>query len=319
MSMIKREVTAGVARLKLWNLKVFFRFVFFVLLILAGTLLYSQIKDTDWEMVGRFMQEISVFAFVLTLALVMMNYLAFIGYDLLARRYTSHALSVNTTMAISFVCYAFNFNLGAAIGSAGLKFKLYAERGISPAVVGRIISFCIVTHWLGFCLLAGTVFLLWGMDFSAVLLRQEWWLRPLSAVFIFVPALYIVLCFCMQKYTFSFFSHAIVFPASSTALLQVILASVNWVMTSAVLYVIFQCKIDPFHMAQVFLVSSIAASMVHIPAGMGVIESVFLFFFAGALPKEEIVASLLMYRFFFYLLPLVVAIAFYILMEIRHR
>lgn len=303
---------------KKW-LHLLYRLVFVVILVLVGYLLYSQVKDMDWHKVVATIRDYSAFTFALAVLLVATNYFAFIGYDLLARRYTAHPITNPTTMAISFVCYTFNFNLGAAVGSAGLKFKMYSERGLGAPTVARIISFCITTHWLGFALVAGAVLVIHDLMLPADIAMHQQWLKPLGVVLLTAPILYLMLCGLSNRTSFYLFGHEIDIPGFSTAVMQVVLSSLNWLMTAAILYVFFQKKIEPVHIAQVFLVGSIMAALVHVPAGMGVIESVFLTFLAGVLPKEDIIASLLVYRVFFYILPLLVAILFYVVMEVRRR
>lgn len=306
------------ARRQRWK-RVFYRVASVVILVVVGYLFYTQIRELDWRKVMATVADFSALSFLMAVLLVATNYFAFIGYDVLARRYTSHSLRIPTTMAISYVCYAFNFNLGAAVGSAGLKYKMYSERGISAPVVARIISFCISTHWLGFGWVAGAVLVFHDLSLPAELATHERWLKPLGGVLIMIPTLYLLLCGFSNRTSFYFFSHEIDIPKFSTALIQLLLSSSNWIITATILYVFFQKKIEPLHITQVFLVGSIMAAVVHVPAGMGVIESVFLAFLTSVLPKEDIIASLLVYRVFFYIFPLLIAMIFYVFMEVRRR
>ncbi len=64
------------------------------------------------------------------------------------------------------------------------------------------------------------------------------------------------------------------------------------------------------------LVSSIAGVIVHIPAGIGVLEAVFIALLAGEhTSKGTIIAALLAYRVLYYFIPLLLALICYLLLE----
>jgi uncharacterized membrane protein YbhN (UPF0104 family) len=67
------------------------------------------------------------------------------------------------------------------------------------------------------------------------------------------------------------------------------------------------------------LLGAVATAIAHIPAGIGVLEAVFLAVLGGMLPQAEVLAALLVYRAWYYLLPLMVALALYALFEWRQR
>ena len=59
--------------------------------------------------------------------------------------------------------------------------------------------------------------------------------------------------------------------------------------------------------------------MAHIPAGIGVLEAVFVAMLGHAVPPTQVIAALLAYRALYYLGPLLVAIALYLGIEFRGR
>lgn len=65
----------------------------------------------------------------------------------------------------------------------------------------------------------------------------------------------------------------------------------------------------------VLMLSSIAGVITNIPAGLGVIEAVFLALLGGVVARGELLAALLAYRGVYYLIPLIVAILIYLLLE----
>ena len=65
------------------------------------------------------------------------------------------------------------------------------------------------------------------------------------------------------------------------------------------------------------LLSAVASAMVHIPAGIGVLEAVFVAVLGGLAPEPQLLAALLAYRAVYYLFPLLLALAFYAAFEAR--
>src|SRR3970040_2244758 len=86
-------------------------------------------------------------------------YALYASYDLLARAYTGHGLSLRRVLAIAFVSYAFNLNLGAVVGGMGFRYRLYSHAGLSLATISRVVVFAIVSNWSGLLLLGGIALL----------------------------------------------------------------------------------------------------------------------------------------------------------------
>ena len=67
------------------------------------------------------------------------------------------------------------------------------------------------------------------------------------------------------------------------------------------------------------LLAAVAGVITHIPAGLGVLEAVFVALLSHLMPQAEILAALVAYRVVYYLVPLGVAAAAYLVMEAKAR
>ena len=65
----------------------------------------------------------------------------------------------------------------------------------------------------------------------------------------------------------------------------------------------------------VLLVAAIAGVITHVPAGLGVLEAVFVALLSYQLPASELLATLLAYRAIYYLIPLMIAALVYVVLE----
>ena len=65
------------------------------------------------------------------------------------------------------------------------------------------------------------------------------------------------------------------------------------------------------------LIAAVAGVLTHVPAGLGVLEAVFVTLLSSQMPPSELVAALLAYRGIYYLAPLAIATACYLAFEAR--
>jgi hypothetical protein len=70
---------------------------------------------------------------------------------------------------------------------------------------------------------------------------------------------------------------------------------------------------------QVLLIAAIAGVMLHVPAGLGVTEAVFVALLSHRIPAHQLIGALLTYRALFYLTPLLAGALLYVTVEMRWR
>ena len=88
----------------------------------------------------------------------------------------------------------------------------------------------------------------------------------------------------------------------------------------AIIWLLMAQQVDYFLVLGVLLVSSIAGVIVHIPAGIGVLEAVFIAMLsAESISRGAIIAALLAWRALYYFLPLLIATVGYLLLESRAK
>ena len=104
------------------------------------------------------------------------------------------------------------------------------------------------------------------------------------------------------------------------AVVQMAFSSANWMVMGAIIWLLMGQQANYFFVLGVLLVSSIAGVIVHIPAGIGVLEAVFIALLAGEHTSQGIIiAALLAYRVLYYFIPLLLALIAYLLLESRAK
>ena len=78
--------------------------------------------------------------------------------------------------------------------------------------------------------------------------------------------------------------------------MQIGVSSVNWLLIAGVLFLLLQREI-PYHtVLATLLVAAIAGVLTHVPAGLGVLEAVFVTLLSSKMATSGLLAALLAYR-----------------------
>lgn len=285
----------------------------FALVVLA--LLASHARDVDWAGAWRALRGYDARTLALAALLAAGSHALYGCFDLLGRGYTRHGLRAGAVWTTAFVSYAFNLNLGALVGGFGLRLRLYSRLGLRPGVIGRVIGLSLVTNWLGHAAAGGAVLLA-----GAITLPPGWplhgtALRLFGAALLAGVAGYLALCMFSRRRAWTLRGHRIELPPTPIALMQLTLSTLNWSLMGATLFVLLGERVPYPSVLGVLLLAGIAGVVTHIPAGLGVLEAVFVTLLAGRLPQGTLLGAVLAYRALYYLLPLAVAVAAYFAIE----
>ncbi|HHU0690018.1 lysylphosphatidylglycerol synthase domain-containing protein [Citrobacter sp. Marseille-Q3906] len=301
-----------------WRLaKKILTWLFFIAVIVLLVIYASKV---NWEEVWTVIRDYNRLALLSAIGLVIVSYLFYGFYDLLGRYYCGHKLSKRQVMLVSFICYAFNLTLSTWVGGIGMRYRLYSRLGLPGSTITRIFSLSITTNWLGYILLGGFIF-----TFGVVQLPAHWYideltLRILGVSLLLIIVVYLWFCAFAKHRHITIKGQKLVLPSWKFALIQMAISSTNWMVMGAIIWLLLGQGVDYFFVLGVQLVSSIAGVIVHIPAGIGVLEAVFIALLAGEETSQGlIIAALLAYRVLYYFLPLLLALVCYLVLESRAK
>ncbi|MDB5848375.1 MAG: hypothetical protein JWP29_2127 [Rhodoferax sp.] len=290
--------------------------VFFALVVL---LLVRQTRNIEWTEVWRGLQALPVPVLLAAAGLALASHLLYACFDLLGRHYAGHSLPTATVMAITFVSYAFNLSMGSLVGGVGFRYRLYAQFGIDTAHTTRIVTMSMLTNWLGYLLLAGLVFMVfpptlpdhWEIDAGV--------LTAIGGAMVAVPTAYLLWCAISRRRSWMLRGHEVDLPTLRLALLQMVMSCTNWLLMGGVVFVLLQRQIEFPLVLGTLLAGAVAGVLAHVPAGLGVLEAVFVALLSDYAPAATLVAAVLAYRALYYLVPLVIAVGVYVLLEAKAR
>ncbi|KQO37903.1 lysylphosphatidylglycerol synthase domain-containing protein [Pseudomonas chengduensis] len=291
--------------------------LFFLLAVPA--LLYMLARNLDWSEVRQALSDYSAQTLLVGALIACASYLVFGCYDLLGRHYSRHHLPARQVLPVAMVCYAFNLNFTTWIGGVAMRYRLYMRLGLSASTVTRILSLSLLTNWTGYMALAGVIFSLrlvqlpdnWGLGMTG--------LQLLGFALLGVVSAYVGICAFSRQRVWHLRERSITLPSLRMAVMQIVLGASNWSLMAALIYWLLPEGAAYTSVLGVLLISCMAAAVAHIPAGLGVLEAVFLALLQHQYSQASLIAALLAYRVLYYLLPLLLASATYLVLEKRAK
>jgi uncharacterized membrane protein YbhN (UPF0104 family) len=295
------------------------RIVGFLFIAVVLALLVRYARTVDWDKVWQSIQELPRSALLAALGFGAISHLIYSLLDLVGRHYTGHRLSKRKVMQVSFTSYAFNLNLGSLVGGIGFRYRLYSKLGLRPGQITRIVTMSMITNWLGYILLAGVVFSFFPLQLPPSWKIDSEGLQLVGVALLGASAAYFGLSAFAKTRSFRIRGVEIVVPSLRVALAQHGISGIHWMTMAAVPWALLQGQVDYPTALAVMLLASIAGVMLHVPAGLGVTEAVFIAMLSHKVPEHQLIGALLAFRALFYLIPLACGALMYLKVEVKAR
>jgi uncharacterized membrane protein YbhN (UPF0104 family) len=231
------------------------------------------------------------------------------AYEVVVVRYVKHCIGRSKPVITALIAFPLGHAVGQALlsGSA-LRYRMYAPAGFSAMEVGATVLLCGLPYVLAFGLLLDLA-LVFGADALAPLFRiSSEWLFVLGCIGLAKDAGYLLFVWRRKK-PVRLGGWAVNVPPLRLTALQLVVGVVDIVLISSVLYLLLPDSADiallPF--IAVYLASILVGVVSHVPAGLGVLESMLLLLMPHV-PPEQLLASVLLYRVIYEVIPLVIAL-----------
>ncbi|BDB22208.1 membrane protein [Pseudomonas sp. CYM-20-01] len=289
---------------------------FFLLLIVLFTLLARRI---DWSEVVQTLGDFKVRTLLIASALTLCSFLVYASFDLIGRTYIRQNLVWKQILPVGIISYAFNLNLSAWVGGIAMRYRLYSRLGVSTSNIAKILGLSLATNWFGYMAIAGVVFS------SGLVTMPPGWkvsttaLQGIGALLVLASLGYMVACQFSKKRAWTIRGMEINLPSVRMACLQLLLGALNWSLMAAVIFTLLPAKLDYPLVLGVLLISAIAGVLTHIPAGLGVLEAVFIALLQHEASRGSLLAGLIAYRAIYFIVPLLIALVMYLGVEAKAK
>jgi uncharacterized membrane protein YbhN (UPF0104 family) len=280
-----------------------------VLLLGAIYVVQQEFRHLKLKDIGDSMRAIPVAALAFSFVWTILSYFILTFYDRLGTIYAGHKVTYGRVAFASFCAYSLSHNLGfAAVSGAAVRYRLYAHWGLTPLQIGKTVAFCSLTFGLGGMVLGGIILFL--EPHSVPFFGQH---LPMAALYSLGALLWAIVIGYVSLSrvlgTFRVRGHEIALPGWRMALLQVVLATVDVATTATIFYALLPSA--PGLTWLIFLgvyVSSYSAGLAaNLPGGIGVFDTAMLFGLAPYMDAPPIVGAIVIFRLFYYIIPLFLA------------
>ncbi len=292
-----------------------------VLFVGALWILRRELGAYHYADIARAIRELAPVQLAAALVLTVVGYSLLVGYDLLGLGYAGHRLPVGRVAVAAFTGYAFSNSFGnPLVTGAPIRYRFYSASGLSTFDIARVVGFSFVTFWSGFLTLGGILFLLKPLTIPSGLHFHLSSARPLGVLLLAIELSYLTAS-ALWRRPLRIGSWEAALPGLRFASAQAILASLDWAAAGSVLYVLLPASGRPpwLEFLGIFLFAQIAGVLSQVPGGLGVFETVVVLLLGDRVPASAIAGSLLVYRAFYYLLPLVLGTVTLAVSEIAER
>jgi len=283
--------------------------------IATGALLALRhaLRNVDYDQVFSVIHETDVSVIALALMLVTASYASITLYDWLAL-HTMGRKDVPYRIAAlaSFTSYPIAHGIGAvALISPVIRYRIYAGNGLGPMGIANICFLTGLTFWLGnmtalgFCLL---------YEPTAVGMIDH--LSPATNRLLALALLCCVGAFLAWSWfrprSLGRTPYLVKLPSGPLVLLQIVIGLLDLTAAALAMYMLVPAGLDigVFRVIAVFIAATLLGFASHAPAGLGVFDATILIGL-GSGDREQLLAALLMFRFLYHLVPLMIALALF--------
>ena len=238
------------------------------------------------------------------------SYLALTGYDFVVLRHLKRKMSYLVTALASFTSFAISFTLGFPLVTGGtVRYWIYSQHGLGPGDVARISVIGGVTFWLGMGLVLGAGLILQAEMISTLNLVLPSINRLIGAALIGLVLAYFALVSSGRR-ELTIQGFRLRMPGFRITLAQTTLGVIDVCMGAAVLYQLLPegHGVDFVSFAAVYSFACILGIASHAPGGIGVFDATMLKIMPAP-SQEAMLASLLLFRIFYYVAPFILALA----------
>jgi glycosyltransferase 2 family protein len=268
------------------------------------------LRDIDFGKVVAAIKAMPAEAIVAAGLFVAIGYVTLTFYDFFALRTIGRPeIPYRIAALASFASYTIGHNLGATVFTGGaVRLRIYSAWGLGLVEVAKIAFVTGLTFWLGNIFVLGTALAYAPDAASAITQIPAWANRALGLVGLAAIVGYL-LWLLPQRRTIGRGGLQIMLPDARLTLVQIAIGVLDLGCGAMAFYILLPAEpaIDLVTVVTVFVLATLLGFISHTPGSFGVFDVAVLI----ALPQyqtELLLASLLIFRLLYYMLPFALAV-----------
>lgn len=284
------------------------------LLFLALWVLHRWAAHVTLEDLWRELAEIGPAQVGLATGFTALSFVALIGYEYYAVRFTRRHLPLATVALYSFITQSISHAAGFAIFvGATVRYKLYGGRGFGFVDVAKIQLYFTTTFGLGVVTLGGVALAVDPVPLATAVGTSVLLWRLIGGALLLAVA-GVVFTGAVMHRRYRIFGHLIDLPDTPVTLLLIALGVGDLLGVAATLHVLLppELGLGFFETLSIFVAAITFGLVSHVPGSLGVFEGAVVLLVAPAPGlAAALIGALVAFRAIYYMLPLVLgAMAF---------
>ena len=268
------------------------------------------LKDIDFARVAAHVRAMPASRIGRALLFIGGAYATLTCYDLFAlRTIGANHVPYRIAALASFTSYTIGHNIGATAFSGGaIRYRIYSQFGLGVVDVAKICFLTGLTFWLGNLVVLGS-----GMAYRPDAPGRILQLSPDTVRGIGIAGLFLLCAYVAyvsrRSRAIGIRNWRVVLPGGLSTLIQIGIGLADLGCSSLAMYSVVPSAGDEefFTVAVAFVSATLLGFASHAPGSLGVFDAAMLVALPG-MPKEELVAGLLVFRVLYFMVPFGVAL-----------
>jgi glycosyltransferase 2 family protein len=262
---------------------------------------FTIIRSTDFSIIAR------------SLMLVTASYGSITLYDWLALHTMGRRdVPYRVAALASFTSYPIAHGIGAvALISPVIRYRIYSGKGLTAFGVANICFLTGLTFWLGNLTALGFSLLYEPAAISVIDHLSPTVNRAFAAVLLGVVGAFLIWSWSFPR-RLGRSNWVVQLPSGPLVLLQIVVGLLDLTAAALAMYVLLPPSLDIglFRLMAVFIAATLFGFASHAPAGLGAFDATILIGLGGE-NREALLAALLMFRFLYHFVPLLLAVVLF--------
>jgi uncharacterized membrane protein YbhN (UPF0104 family) len=276
---------------------------------IAVTTLVRILRDVDVPKIWIALEATPVRSIVIAALLIVAAYLTLTCYDYFALRTINRAhVPYRIAALAAFTSYSIGHNVGATVFTGGaIRYRIYSVWGLSVVDVAKMAFVTGLTFWLGNLFVLG-VAISWRPDVtSAINLLPIWANRMIGIAMLLMIVVYIAWIAGGTRIIGRGSWH-VALPNPRLTLIQIGIGVADLAFSGLAMCVLLPPGgAEPIAIIVAFVTATLLAFASHAPGGLGVFDAAMLVTLEQY-EKEQLIASLLLFRLLYYIVPFALAL-----------
>ena len=281
------------------------------IIAVAAVALYRMLHDIDVREVMHAIRMTPLHDLVLAGVFVAAGYFTLTFYDLFALRTVGwNTVPYRVAALAGFTSYSIGHNVGASVFTgAAVRYRVYSVWGLTAIDVAKICFIAGLTFWLGNATVLGLGIAYDPSAASAIDQLPIWLNRAIATAILLVLTIYVGWVWLSPR-QIGRSNWQVTLPGGPLTLLQIVIGIIDLGCCALAMFVLMPSEPHiPFvTLAVIFVMATLLGFASTSPGGLGVFDAA-MFIGLWQFDKEDLLAGLLLFRLFYYILPFAVTLA----------